>query len=105
MPALGRDPAGQFSIAQAAARLDGTQAVRQVTAETDGMPLVAMAAGITAVPAVLADQETDVGLPGTELIQAVKAAVPILSAQPLIRGAVTRLTQSGTRAAPAGRSI
>jgi predicted regulator of Ras-like GTPase activity (Roadblock/LC7/MglB family) len=97
---LGRDPADQlsavasglFSLARAAARLDGTDVVRQVVIETDDLLLFAMAAGTTAVLAALADQETDASLLGTELIQAVKAAVPVLDAQPLMRGAVTRLT-------------
>jgi predicted regulator of Ras-like GTPase activity (Roadblock/LC7/MglB family) len=97
---LGRDPADQlaavasglFSLARAAARLGGKDGVRQVVAETDGMLLFAMAAGRTALLAVLADRETDTAKLGSELHQAVNDAVPLLGAQPLMRGAVTRVT-------------
>jgi predicted regulator of Ras-like GTPase activity (Roadblock/LC7/MglB family) len=97
---LGRDPADQlaalasglFSLGRAAARLDGKDGVRQVVAETDGMLLFAMAAGATAVLAVLADRETDAAKLGSELHQAVNDALPLLAAQPPMRGTVTRLT-------------
>jgi predicted regulator of Ras-like GTPase activity (Roadblock/LC7/MglB family) len=97
---LGRDPADQlaavasglFSLARAAARLGGKDGVRQVVAETDGMLLFAMAAGRTALLAVLADRETDAAKLGSELHQTVNEAVPLLSAQPAMRGVVTRVT-------------
>jgi predicted regulator of Ras-like GTPase activity (Roadblock/LC7/MglB family) len=98
---LGRDRADQlaavasglFSLARAAARLDGKDGVRQVVAETDGMLLFAMAAGRTALLAVLADRQTDAAKLGSELRQAVNDAAPLLAAaQPLMRGAVTRVT-------------
>lgn len=83
---LGRDPADQlsaiasglFSIARAAARLGGTDVVRQVVVEADDMLLFAMAAGTTAVLAAVANPGTDAGLLGTELARTARAAAPLL---------------------------
>jgi predicted regulator of Ras-like GTPase activity (Roadblock/LC7/MglB family) len=83
---------GLFSIARAAARLSGTDGVRQVVIELDGLMLFTSAAGAAAVLAVLADRETDAGVLGYEMGQLVRSVAPFLAAQPRRRGMATRVT-------------
>ena len=82
---------GLFSVARAAARFSGTDGVRQVVLELDGLMLFTAAAGVAAVLAVLADRETDAGALGDEMRQLAKTVAPFLAAQPRVRGAVTRV--------------
>jgi predicted regulator of Ras-like GTPase activity (Roadblock/LC7/MglB family) len=84
---------GLFSVARAAARFGGTDGVRQVVIEMDGLMLFTSAAGAAAVLAVLAGQETDAGVLGYEMGQLVKSVAPFLAAQPRQRGTVTRVTE------------
>lgn len=70
----------------------GKDGVRQVAAELDDVMLYVAAAGPAAALAVLADHGTDGRLLGAELGKAARAAVPLLGAQPQMRGAVTRVT-------------
>lgn len=96
---LGRDAADQlaavasglFSLARSATvRSGGKDGVRQVVVETDDLLLFTVAAGRTAVVAALADHDTDASVLGPELARLAQDAVPFLSAQPRMRGAVNR---------------
>jgi predicted regulator of Ras-like GTPase activity (Roadblock/LC7/MglB family) len=82
--------AALFSHArQTAVMFGGSDGVRQVNMESDGVMLLAASASAAAILAVLADRGTDAAALGGTMSGVINSVQPFLIAQPRIRGAVT----------------